>query len=91
MLQCLKISAVEEVVVVQAVAQRVEGNLLYSELRQREDEEEEARVISEVEDEEAVAEAQVVSLEAGGAVEVSVVDNMLKSMSSVMNNIDYVE
>jgi len=90
MLQCLKISAVEEVVV-QAVAQRVEGNLLYSELRQREDEEEEARVISEVEDEEAVAEAQVVSLEAGGAVEVSVVDNMLKSMPSVMNNIDYVE
>ena len=90
MLQCLKISAVEEVVV-QAVAQRVEGNLLYSELRQREDEEEEARVISEVEDEEAVAEAQVVSLEAGGAVEVSVVDNMLKSKPSVMNNIDYVE
>ena len=80
-----------EEVVVQAVAQRVEGNLLYSELRQREDEEEEARVISEVEDEEAVAEAQVVSLEAGGAVEVSVVDNMLKSMPSVMNNIDYVE
>ena len=90
MLQCLKISAVEEVVV-QAVAQRVEGNLLYSELRQREDEEEEARVISEVEDEEAVAEALVVSLEAGGAVEVSVVDNMLKSKPSVMNNIDYVE
>ena len=77
--------------VVPAVAQRVEGNLLYSELRQREDEEEEARVISEVEDEEAVAEAQVVSLEAGGAVEVSVVDNMLKSKPSVMNNIDYVE
>ena len=90
MLQCLKISVVEEVVV-QAVAQRVEGNLLYSELRQREDEEEEARVISEVEDEEAVAEAQVVFLEAGAAVEVSVVDNMLKSMPSVMNNIDYVE
>ena len=90
MLQCLKISAVEEVVV-QAVAQRVEGNLLYSELRQREDEEEEARVISEVEDEEAVAEALVVSLEAGGAVEVLVVDNMLKSKPSVMNNIDYVE
>ena len=45
----------------------------------------------EVVDEEAVAEAQVVFLEAGAAVEVSVVDNMLKSMPSVMNNIDYVE
>ena len=90
MLQCLKISVVEEVEV-QAVAQRVEGNLLYSELRQREDEEEEVLVISEVVDEEVVAEAQVVSLEAGGVVEVSVVDNMLKSMPSVMKNIDYVE